>query len=587
MGDRSLEQHVVPLIEQLYEELKHLMSRVDHCEHQLGTQASQLSHLSQLPVPRLLDLLQDERSPRESLVSGACTTGNGKEPVPQRHSSHASRGLQLARETLQTIMPSERTSVNTQAKQKSTCGPCDPETLTVSPNGHGDIVESTVQSTSRVHEGSERMVEASCEEPGSSEGFDVQLKDISRDLTKLRNYFSSGSGHDDVGSPSSDSQSESCGVARSTASSVLKDLGMQSVNNTELVARASVGQRSSVGEESFAPISEGVLWRTKPNDIQRMIRSVNKWDIFLHSVQMIFDSVPDVRLGESLWDVSLFIFFKPLGFRVNLATLLLVVVIILFQVVSLLIVFRLNVDSRERDAAVHGDFGAWRRDTDFGTLRAVCSWNGSLTTSYLQASTYDSLQTYNVSLFGEEHVFFAGPVTCFLVCSAWILRVLKRLGRVVDHAQALFQVIERDAATLQMAVVDRGPSQVLVIEAIPRSRAVVFFCMCIVECVNAVTFLVVGLFWIVGSTKVSDLLIRGVVLAYFVQFDKLVLRFFMPSRLSSLLLSLEPLKARQHPLIPVQSIFLAVVGVPCLAFSLGLLIDQFNDLLAVKSTLCD
>jgi len=309
------------------------------------------------------------------------------------------------------------------------------------------------------------------------------------------------------------------------------------------------------------------------------------------SVQMLLAEIPGVRLGESLWDVSLFLFYKPLGLVVNLTTLLLLVVTIFSQLVSLLVVFRLHETVRDHGASLQSDFALWRRATDPETVHAVCNRNASLSSSFLQASTYDTHNGYTESFFGESPVFFVGTATSCLLCSAWVVTVLKKLGCVVDHVLSMWPLTLSRCTYIQVAIVTSGTSQFLQLKSIPRNRAVWFFCVCTIQCVIALSLLVVGLLWLSKMTDIADLLIHGVVLAYIVDFDELILKFMIPSRLSTLIRSFEPLPPvpmTSTPLgkVDVRNVTLTIAGVPCLALLLVLIHVHSNESLEIQNTLC-
>ena len=190
--------------------------------------------------------------------------------------------------------------------------------------------------------------------------------------------------------------------------------------------------------------------RRSTYSIQTVVRAIRKAvheEMLDKSVQMLLAEIPGVRLGESLWDVSLFLFYKPLGLVVNLTTLLLLVVTIFSQLVSLLVVFRLHETVRDHGASLQSDFALWRRATDPETVHAVCNRNASLSSSFLQASTYDTHNGYTESFFGESPVFFVGTATSCLLCSAWVVTVLKKLGCVVDH---VFVNVALDAESMHL-----------------------------------------------------------------------------------------------------------------------------------------
>merc|ERR1712136_476977 len=151
------------------------------------------------------------------------------------------------------------------------------------------------------------------------------------------------------------------------------------------------------------------------------------------AVKEIYEDARSVTLQGSVWDLTLFMFYRPLGKSTNWPFLYPVILTVTLQVSFLSIVVLFIVSSEDPPASLREGFALWRSGVEPAVADAVCTGNLTLTSSFKQASTFETYKAYTDSLYLEGHGFHsAGPITCFVVCNAWLLTILKELGGVLD-----------------------------------------------------------------------------------------------------------------------------------------------------------
>lgn len=368
--------------------------------------------------------------------------------------------------------------------------------------------------------------------------------------------------------------------------------GGQSVASLQM-PKMSAYSSSGTGIEkmiSFTPIPRVRTQRVSGvAGILSELRAIVEGEIFgTHpAVKEIFESANTVRLKESVWDASLFLLYSPLGRGTNCTVLVPVILTMFLQMSFTGVVSLFIVNSETSPLMFQSDFQTWFNDADTDVVTAVCSGDASLTSSFLQASTFDIYNTYSGTIFGGGHgLHSAGPFTCFLVCCAWILTVLQEFGQVMDKLLGVWNTTDRSVQVMELQIFQTSNSSGFSILAIPPHRAAWFIFITSVECVVAVFLLIAGIRWLVSTTEIVELLLNGVALSYIMDLDELIYNVFIPMKLSTLMALLEPLPANWPMIVPVRSLVLAVGCVGIIVTSLVLILSQLEDAVIVRDTLC-
>ena len=153
--------------------------------------------------------------------------------------------------------------------------------------------------------------------------------------------------------------------------------------------------------------------------VYTQLRVIVNGDIFgTHpAVKEIYNKGRSVKLKESVWDVTLFMFYRPLGRSTNWSVLCPIVFTVLLQVSFLHVVVRCIVHSEDTPTSMQHGFAVWRSDADESVVNAVCARNFSLTSSYKQANTFGTYKTYSETLLLEGHGW-GGCVFCECVLAS-------------------------------------------------------------------------------------------------------------------------------------------------------------------------
>ena len=340
---------------------------------------------------------------------------------------------------------------------------------------------------------------------------------------------------------------------------------------------------------SFNPLKAPLERLASMNHILSDLRAKISGDIFdTHpSVKEILDSASTVHLKQSVWDVTLFVFYRPLGHSTNWTMLIPFVLTVMLQCSFLCGVVAFIVRWEDSPAMLRDDFAEWRRVADLDVVVAVCSGDASLASSFKQASTYDACVAYTETLFDSGHdLLSAGPFMSFLVCAAWILTILKELGNVLDKILGVWQATLVNTRAIDLEVFKTSVSSGFHILSLPLHRTVWFLLICLLEGIIAVLLLIAGLEWLISTTDIVDLLLNGVAIAYIMNFDELIYDVFIPGKIATVVSLLEPLPARWPSCFPLRGFVLAVVGVLAIATAISQIDTQFKEAVLLRDTLC-
>lgn len=303
------------------------------------------------------------------------------------------------------------------------------------------------------------------------------------------------------------------------------------------------------------------------------------------AVKEIYRKAHTVQLKDSVWDVTLFIFYRPLGRGTNMSVVIPLLLTIFLQVSFLCVVVVCIVRKEDTPGSLITDFSEWRHLSDLAVQQAVCNKDASLSTSFMQASTFDTFDSYSEELL-EGHRILAGPFTSWIVCSAWVLTILKEVGGVLDKSLGVLQCTRLKCKVLELQVFQTAISSGFKVLSLPPHRCAWFFAICLIQSVIALSLLIAGLEWLVATTEIVDLLLNGVALSYIMDLDELIYNVFIPTKLSTLIHLLDPLPARWDCTLPLRGIFLFFVGVAGLVGTSYLIWGHLEATTAVRDALC-
>ena len=343
------------------------------------------------------------------------------------------------------------------------------------------------------------------------------------------------------------------------------------VSRVSRVSLRSLPNFSGVGSilEDLRAVVEGEIMSTHP------------------AVQEIFSSANTVHLRPSVWDVALFMAYTPLGRGTNAAVILPLMLTMFLQISFTCVVVLFIMNSEDAPWTLTEGFETWRQSVGNETLKAVCQLDGSLTTSFRQQQTYDTYSTYTLSLFGEGHgLHSAGPFTCFLVCCAWTLTVLQVLGGVMDKVLSVYHLTDFRYKVMELQVFQTVRSSGFKILKVPMHRGTWFFSISVIEGVIGVLLLMAGITWLVTTKEIVELLLNSVALAYIMDLDELIYSVLIPVKLATMMRLLEPLPAKWPMVVPVRSMTLMILSIPCVVTSLYFINMQLEESIILQETLC-
>jgi len=262
---------------------------------------------------------------------------------------------------------------------------------------------------------------------------------------------------------------------------------------------------------------------------------------------------------------------------------------VLTAVVQISLGFVIVTLAEERSISSQSEFVTWRTGTDLEVVRAVCTDDASLSTSFRQASTVKTLTLFTRLLFGEgDGLHSVGPLTSCIVCCTWLLSIVKELVDIMDKLLGVLQHTNRNVDTMELVMSPSASQSVsnstFRLSSITVGRAAWVVCVSVVQGGTAIFLLVAGMEWLMSTTEVKDLFLKVVVLSYMMELDELVYSVFVPQKYSTLVSRLEPFPVKWPR--PLRGLLLVLAGVPVI-IGTALGIDaQWKDAVAIRDTLC-
>lgn len=293
------------------------------------------------------------------------------------------------------------------------------------------------------------------------------------------------------------------------------------------------------------------------------------------AVSVMFKEANTTKVKESAWDLTLFIFYPPLGLGPNIMVLLCVSFNSLLQLSFTYLVAGFIAFSNENLGDLAVDFEKWRDAASSGVQAAVCESSFSWGSDYKQLDTYVTFKEYTTHR--------AGLILCVAVCAAWSLSVLKVVGEVLDQVKALWYLADRDCKIMEISVVDKG----FLLERLPTHRFGFYVVMCSIELLIACTLLVAGIVWLGSTTDIVELILNGAALAYIMDIDELIYHVLVPTKLSALIRLMRPLAVNWSMAVPARSLLLSIPFVVIVAVGHSIIIrPHLEGVLVVQQALC-
>uniref|UniRef100_A0A7S1AT40 Uncharacterized protein n=1 Tax=Noctiluca scintillans TaxID=2966 RepID=A0A7S1AT40_NOCSC len=295
----------------------------------------------------------------------------------------------------------------------------------------------------------------------------------------------------------------------------------------------------------------------------------------------MFDDANTTTLKESVWDLTLLMFYPPLGLSTNIMVCVCVVVNACLQLVFTYMVLFFISGSNDDLSSLAGDFATWRAATSESLRDLVCEQSAALGTEYHQVNVLSQFDFYTGAV--DRGLFSPGPFLCLAVCFAWSLSVLKVVGEILDQVRGVWYLTRRNCPMMEIEADLTG----FHIQQIPIHRSAWFYLTCSVQVVIASVLLISGLVWLTSTTDMVEVLLNGIALAYIMELDELTYQVLVPTKISSLIRLMEPFQTKWPRLVPVRSLVLLLpLTSTMVVVATALLAPVVDDVKAVQSVLC-
>jgi len=292
-------------------------------------------------------------------------------------------------------------------------------------------------------------------------------------------------------------------------------------------------------------------------------------------ITKMFHEANTTKVKENAWDLSLFLFYRPLGVTTNIMVFLCVAFNSLLQLSFTYLVAGFIAFSNEDLGDLAADFAVWRDGASTRVRALVCE------SSFVSGSDFKQLDTRIT--FNEFTTSNAGMTLCMAVCAAWSLAVLRVIGEVLDQVKALRYLVRKDCKIMEIGVAEHG----FTLEKIPLHRFGFFLWMCSVQFFIALMLLIAGDIWLASTTDIVELLLNGIALAYIMEIDELTYRVLVPTKLDTLIKRLSPNAVDWSMSLPTRSMILSIplCVINVVVYS-QLVLPHANAVVSVEEALC-
>jgi len=296
-------------------------------------------------------------------------------------------------------------------------------------------------------------------------------------------------------------------------------------------------------------------------------------------VAKMFDDVNTTNVKGSTWDMTLFMFYHPLGIWTNVMMFACVAFNTSLQLAFTYIVYGSIAPSNDDLDELLVGFNQWRNMTSPHLQELVCESSFALGSEYRQQETYFKFYDYT----SDGGFNSPGFILCCAVCAVWSLTVLKPVGELLDQTKATWHLSSSHCTIMEIAVVQGG----FALERIPIARHIFFVLMCSIQLLIAVCLLIAGLQWLGSTNDIVELLLNGVALSYIMEIDELTYSVLVPTKVATLIQRLQPISVGWSMRLPVRTMLLAVPLMIMMAFVVfTLLIPHLGSVLAAQDALC-
>ena len=310
--------------------------------------------------------------------------------------------------------------------------------------------------------------------------------------------------------------------------------------------------------ERFANTQAHVHDREKSNDdsskrslMGRLRRLLTSAAFEAKHVTRMFEEANTIELKGSAWDMTLFMFYHPLGIWTNISVFACVAFNTSLQLAFTYIVNGFIAPSNDDLDELLVGFNQWRNMTSPHLQELVCESSFALGSEYRQQETYFKFYDYT----SDGELNSPGFILCCAVCAVWSLTVLKPVGELLDQMKATWHLCSSQCTIMEIAVVPGG----FALERIPIARHIFFVLMGCIQLLIAVGLLIAGLRWLGSTNDIVELLLNGVALSYIMEIDELTYSVLVPTKVATLIQRLQPISVGWSMRLPVRTVRWCVV----------------------------
>lgn len=233
-------------------------------------------------------------------------------------------------------------------------------------------------------------------------------------------------------------------------------------------------------------------------------------------------------LKDSVWDASLLLGYTKLGYISNTLLLLGLLINIFVQVTfSVLVIYlpHVGVGDSYTSTGIEA-FETWHLRVDEATRKGVCTGDESLTTSFHQFDVYGEARDYTRRII-DDFTFEMGTVLCSIVLFTWLLSMCNAIQNILFFVSAVIHGHSYNSEVMRMDRVLKSDKSFAFSE-IPTRRVLLILFIGLIQLAIALTLMVCGAWWLIATTKNTDLILNGLALTYIMEIDELIFDAIVP-----------------------------------------------------------
>lgn len=264
--------------------------------------------------------------------------------------------------------------------------------------------------------------------------------------------------------------------------------------------------------------------------------------------QQSHDDTQYYSFRDSVWDAVLFVFTEPMGIAGSLFVLLLAVACSVMQLLFVLIVIENFTDTNFSNASLR-NFLAWRVSVahnanhldlvSFTSLASrVCeaSEADGLNVGVRQAIALEAINSY-IPKDGGAFGGHPGELMCCLAVMVWLMSVTKELRQILNLRKTIISLLARGCVS-SGSLVRSGTSWG--IDRLSKPRVVLAVLSVIYRTIVAIVLMISGIFYLVHTIDMTELLLNAVSLELVLVVDELLYEALAPAQTWSFIRSLRP-----------------------------------------------